>query len=48
MGKRYEVVCYMRINEEEPERYDTLEEAEEVVDSLEAMNQDDIYKIEEV
>jgi len=36
----------MRVDAEEAERYDTLEEAQDVVESLKAMNPEDIYQIE--
>jgi len=48
MGTRYEVTCFMRVDADEPERYDTFNEAHKVADSLRAMNPEDIFMIEEV
>jgi hypothetical protein len=48
MGKKYRVVCYMRIDCEEEGAHMTLEEAKANLEQLEAMQWENIYKIEEV
>ena len=45
---KYKVIAYIKVESEDEETYDSSEQAEEVIKSLELMHPENIYKIEEV